>query len=100
MSDNGKASATAGPARRPILTAVLRGARFGAVIACVTMTFVGLIGLGISAALRAPTVASFFTDLAGMLGGVGLSALYGALVGAALMGVFAVIRWKSKPERN
>ena len=91
MSENSKSSAIASAAKRPILTASLRGARFGGLVAGIVMSAVALLGLGFSLATRAPGTPSFL-DLVGMLAGVGLSALYGSLLGAAVMGGCAIVR--------
>src|SRR5208282_691709 len=78
-------------AKRPILNASLRGARFGGLVAGIVMSVVGILCLAFSLLTRMPTMPSLL-DVAGMLAAVGLSALYGSVIGAAIMGVHAVVR--------
>jgi hypothetical protein len=87
-------------ARRPILlAAMLRGARFGALVAGGIMFVMGLIGLSIGIGGIAHAPRPSLIDFAGMFGGVALSAVYGAIAGAVIMGTIAAMRlcWSRKP---
>ena|SRR5689334_3098947 len=100
MSIDSENTAPKPAVRRPALAATLRGARFGALIAGGIMLLMGLIGLGIGIGGIGRAPRPSLVDFFGMLGGFALFAVFGAFVGAAIMGTMATVRlhWPRKPD--
>ncbi len=86
-----KSLVEADDSKRPILNAALRGARFGGIVAAVIMGIVGLLSVGLCIIVGLPAINVCY-EFCGLPVAVGLSAAYGAIIGAAIMGVFALFR--------